>query len=266
MKTENAHDVIDGYLQDLKLYAGKISPKFNMEDVHQFRTTTKKLRSLLRLHGFEKKILPKNFLHLYHIAGELRNAQVLLVEFADHGTRLPGMYLWLATYIAGKQQQWKKHHPNRDVKQVKQKIAAVNLVRPSIQELRSFFNDRLQEVHAIVSCAAPEDEALHTARKRIKDLVYVKQWCKDAWPVGWNATRQVSLISLKKLSDVAGDFNDRRVGMDLLALHLEQEEALKQKRAARRFEVSQRKDTANTKKELIDALQKYSARFAQPKD
>ena len=83
----------------------------------------------------------------------------------------------------------------------------------------------------------------------------------DAWPFGWNATRQFSMISLKKLADVAGDFNDGRVGMDLLTLYLEQEEVVTQIKAARRFAARQQKDIANSKKELIAALQKYSARF-----
>jgi CHAD domain-containing protein len=266
MKTKNTQHHVGDYLHKLKESAGKISPKFNMEDIHHFRTTTKKMRSLLRLNGFENKRLPKKFLNLYHIAGELRNAQVLLVKLAKEGARLPGMFLWLATYIGKRERQWKKHRSAREMEQIDHTIAAADTARPSIQQLRTFFSNHIKEVYAIVSSASPTDEALHTTRKRIKDLVYVRQWCKDAWPEGWNATKKYSLLSLKKLGDVAGDYNDARVGMDLLALYLEQEEAIKHIKAAGRFEVRQRKDIANNKKILIDALQQYSSRFIQAKD
>ena len=152
------------------------------------------------------------------------------------------------------------------MKQIEHTLAASDKVRPSIQQLRGFFASHINEVHAIVSSVSPADEALHTTRKRIKDLVYARQWCKEAWPEGWNATKKYSLLSLKKLADVAGDYNDARVGMDLLALYLEQEEGITHIRAARRFEVKQRKDIANSKKQLIDALQKYSGRFVRNKD
>lgn len=266
MKTEDKQDGIQSYLQELKECAGKISPKFNMEDIHHFRTTAKKLRSLLRLHGIENKRLPKKFLHLYHTAGDLRNAQVLLVKLTNEGARLPGMFLWLATYIAEKERQWKKHRPAHEVKQIDRTIPASDRVGLSIQQLRSFFASHIKEVFGIVSSASPADEALHTTRKRIKDLVYARQWCKDAWPEGWNATKKYSLLSLKKLADVAGDYNDARVGMDLLARYLEQEEATTHIKAARRFEVRQRRVIANSKKKLIDVLQKYSARFVRAKD
>src|SRR5688572_25930544 len=167
MNTKDSHDTIEYYLQELKDCAGTISPKFKMEDIHHFRTTTKKLRSLLRLHGFDNKRLPKKFVHLYHIAGDLRNAQVLLVKLTKKGARLPGMFLWLATYIAKRERQWKKHRPAHEVKQIEHTLAASDKTRPSIQQLRGFFANRIKEVHAIVSSVSPADEALHTTRKRI---------------------------------------------------------------------------------------------------
>ena len=265
MKTNLDH-TINSYFDELKNYANKISPGFDIEHIHHFRTNTKKLRSILRLHGYNNKLLSRKFLKLYHIAGDLRNAQLLLYDLAEEAARLPLFFLWLATYIGNKQEAWNKHYSEAIFTHVAGKLSGLNGKECSLDDLRAFFRAYLGEVSSIVADADPEAEKLHTTRKRIKDMVYVRHWCKDSWLPGWNATRRFSLLSLKKLADVAGSYNDRRTSLDLLTAYLEQEDHVKAIKAGKIVVRNRRKAAQKTKAELIASVRGFAARFNQGKE
>lgn len=260
MKTNQNH-TISTHFEELKNYANKISPDFDLEDIHHFRTNTKKLRSILRLNGKGKNFLGRKFLKLYHIAGELRNAQLLLVSLTKQGIRLPRFALWLATYIGIRQAAWKKHFAAAVFGKLEKKIDVVKGPAPTLQELQAFFKGHIAEIIRIAQEAVPADEALHTIRKRIKDLVYVRQWCQHSWPAGWQGTRRYSLTALQRLADVAGNFNDERTGLDLLAAYLGHEKHPKATRAAKIFERTSGKTTTQNKAALIAAVRGFANKF-----
>ncbi|MDO9375423.1 MAG: CHAD domain-containing protein [Ferruginibacter sp.] len=265
MKKMHDH-TIAGYVDELKNYANKTAPDFALEDIHHFRTNTKKLRSVLRLNGHDKKLLGHKFLKLYHIAGDLRNAQVMLAALAKKGDRLPGLSLWLSTYIGHQVQAWDKHYSDNIFIKAGHSVLGQQKETLDLEGLRSFFKAHVSEVASIAKAAAPADEELHTIRKRIKDLVYVRQWCRHNWPDGWAATRRFSLTALQPLADVAGDYNDQRTGLDLLAAYLAYEQKNAAIRVAKVFERRQRKAATRSKAILVSAVRRFATRFQSAKD
>jgi CHAD domain-containing protein len=253
---------MDSYLKEMEKHARKISRGFDVEEIHHFRTATKKLRSLLRLQDVGKKVFPKRFMDSYHFSGDLRNAQLLLISLNESTTRLPNFLLWLATYIGEREQGWKKNYSDKLIPRLKQSLNNKKLPPLKVKHLQGFFDSHIARVEKIIHNPAPSDDALHDIRKLMKDLLYLRQWSKKYWPEGWAGTKKFTLSRLKKLADVAGSYNDLRTGQDLLAEYLEQETDPKAIKAAILFQKKQAKQSVDNKQDLVTALQKFSGKFS----
>ena len=166
------------YFEDVERYALKISPLFNAEDIHKYRTATKKLRTMLRWHPVGGNVMSRDFKKSYHISGDLRNAQLLLISVGTQGLKLPGFMLWLATSIGNLQHEWNQHFRKNTLKKLRQKFVSLDNQQPAVAELVSFFENKIGEVKEILRQASPPDEVLHEIRKMMKDMLYLRQWCR----------------------------------------------------------------------------------------
>ncbi len=253
---------MDSYLKEMEKRARKISPGFDVEEIHHFRTATKKLRSLLRLQDVSKKVFSKRFTDSYHFSGDLRNAQLLLISLNENNTRLPNFMLWLATYIGDRERGWKKTYSDKLIPRLRQTLHHKKLPPLKVKNMQVFFDDHIAKVEKIIRNPAPTDDALHNVRKLMKDLLYLRQWSKKNWPEGWAGTKKFTLSRLKKLADVAGNYNDLRTGQALLAEYLEQEKEPKAIRATKLFQRKQAKQSVDNKHDLVSALQDFSGKFS----
>lgn len=256
------HHSIQQYGRSVEKHSKKISPFFHAAAIHRFRTASKKLRSLLRWQNIEKEILPGSFRKLYHECGDLRNAQLFLISLSNEKIKAQDLLLWLATYIGNRQQEWKELYREKVFRRLRQKLSKSSLQKPGGNELRSFFQESTNKLRAIIALPSPSDDMLHDVRKMVKDMQYIKQWCMKEWTAGNNAIKKISILQLKKLSQLAGDYNDKRTGIALIATYLEHEKNTEAIKAARRIQQREKQEKAKMKKQLIRSLLRFCENLA----
>ena len=261
---KSINDSLVAYFDDVERYALKISPTFNAEDIHKYRTATKKLRTMLRWHPVGDDIISKSFKKSYHISGDLRNAQLLLISVGTQGLKLPGFLLWLATSIGRLEHEWIHDFRKSSLRKLRRKLVSLNDQHPSAQELQGFFENKINEVREILRQASPPDEVLHDIRKMTKDMLYLRQWCRKNWPEGWKATKSYPVTQLKKLAELAGNYNDRSTWLTIVSEYLRDERNPVYKRAALSMQKKDEKEKLLYKKELISHLVQFSGKFKEP--
>src|SRR5205085_4609507 len=124
------------YGKSVEKHSKKRSPSFRAGAIHRFRTASKKLRSLLRWQNIEKEVLPGSFRKLYHICGDLRNAQLFLISLSNDKFKAQDLLLWLATYIGDRQQEWKELYREKVFRQLRQRLSGATLQKPGGNALR----------------------------------------------------------------------------------------------------------------------------------
>lgn len=253
---------VDNYVDELEKYSGKVGIHYDEEDIHRFRTTAKKMRSLLRWQEVKPKKLPGSFMKIYHISGDLRNLQLLLVNYNEQKIILPRFMLWLATSIGRLQQDWKSHYQKAIMKKLRHHLHPAELAGLSGIKLEAFFGERMALLKQMQQLPNPPDEQLHEIRKIIKDLYYTRQWCKKNWTPGFTATSKFKIQQLDKLSDLAGDYNDRSMGLLILADYLREEKDSKAGKAARRVQATLTRQKKSLKRELVRAVKNFSNQSA----
>ncbi|MDP4129869.1 MAG: CHAD domain-containing protein [Bacteroidota bacterium] len=224
-------------LKDIKRLSRKIHRYFEADDIHVFRTETKKLRALLRLVGTDriegkKPALPKHLKDLYRVLGAIRSLQLqqqnISAAIAEDGEG--GM---CRTYLnllnakeAGKMIKAETLLINKKAlqKEMQRITGAVpkKIGNPGIDKFIKLTGNRLQQLanEEILS-----EESLHMLRKSLKDLLYCWSYIKadltlsPAFP-----TRK----DIRKIVDLLGDFRDILMGIvqldsDLIYINNESE-------------------------------------------
>jgi hypothetical protein len=223
---------------------------FDDEAIHHFRTTSKKLRSLLRLQKGNKNKLPFSFLKFYHTGGDLRNLQLLMIGFTNENANLPRFMLWLSNGIAKCQRDWLKHHQEKAFKALRESVSSLHLSGSSTNDLQDNYREKTEKIKEIMATTNPADEELHQVRKFFKDIFYTRQWSRKHWRGGWDATKKFSLAQLNKLSGLAGAYNDSSVGLQLLADYLKDETDKKAIQATKKYMIKLDRKAIKSKKQL----------------
>ncbi|MEO6548789.1 MAG: CHAD domain-containing protein [Ferruginibacter sp.] len=256
-------DSIVAYGKLLEKHGKSISPGFDVEKIHEFRTTAKKLKALLHWQKVEKDILPGAFVKTYHISGDLRNAQLVLVSFTATKQPLPGFILWLATYIGKREHAFKKSDAKKSVTKLRNQLSKVGFNKSGVKSAGTFFNTTIVKLQAIMMADNPSDEEFHDARKMIKDLQYVKQWCEDHLEKIY-LNSKIELEQLKHLSGLAGDYNDIVVSLSLFDAYLEEEKNSKLRKSALLAKTKMEQRKASLRNQLSQSLNDFGKQVGLP--
>lgn len=259
MKKVLLNSILD-FTTQLEKLAAKIAGEFDVEDIHHFRTTAKKLRSLLRWQKQHKNTLPSSFVKDYHITGELRNMQLLLIRFNEEKIVLPHFMVWITNEIARLQRDWIRNKKKKSLKKLSRKLLGLKWSRLSRTSLETFFQEKMDALHIILQLPEPPDDQLHEIRKIIKDIYYTRQWCKKHWKAGWEASAKFSLAPLDKLSDQAGNYNDESTGLLLLTHYLRDEKDRKALKAAAAVRQKLEREKQDSRIKLIDSIRHFVKR------
>jgi CHAD domain-containing protein len=229
---------------------------FDADDVHSFRTHVKKLRAFLRWLGRDKKKLPASFQEIYHISGELRDIQVLMNSLEQSKEAPSAFVAWLKDNAGRLRQLWDDTYHPRIIRRLEQQLQHPPMKKPTAGRLKSFFNNGVEEIEAVVYLPAPDDEELHDMRKRLKEMYYVYDWGKghDYAPQN-DPTPEL----LQKLGDDCGDFNDRRVALLLLHAYIQQEKDDAAHRAALELKHRWEEERLAHKAKLLHTLRDFVA-------
>lgn len=201
----------------------KVAPQYAEETIHKLRTDTKKLRALLRLHD-HPGVLPRSFKALYQAAGTLRDIQV------QQHTRPPlpaGYNHYLAHQLAIAKKEWLEPDHQKILRKATEKMQRYKVAPMTTHGPERYFSATIAHIASLAASDA-DDDALHTIRKHLKDLLYIAQWCRKHWPKAFARLKAYPIAGLKKISEQAGAYNDFRLGMGRFSTWLQEETAVRQ--------------------------------------
>ncbi|HTI06918.1 MAG TPA: CHAD domain-containing protein [Puia sp.] len=219
MSGKKAHNSTRKYGKRLSTLGGQIALRFDVNCIHDFRTTFKKLRALSRWLSPVKRPLTKSFTEVYHLSGELRNAQVILKDTETQKEELRGFGNWLTTSIPRLEEQWYKIFDPSVARRLREKIERWKTEKADQEGLYRFCRKRVNRIRGILYIPSPPDESLHEARKMLKDMQYVYEWSEKKEVTQDRPTLEI----LKRIGHQAGIFNDKRIAVLQLIAYLEKE-------------------------------------------
>jgi len=254
MSEKKVNTSIHKYEESLSVSAEQITLRFNIDNVHDFRTSVKKMRALLRWLGSSKRSLTASFTAIYHLSGELRNAQILLKDPATEKEELTGFRHWLSARVTRLEEEWYKKYDPRILRRLRKKIERASYKKANKRTIHQFFRKRVNRLNGILIIPSPPDEDLHDVRKILKDMQYVYAWGEKNELIDKGPTGEI----LKEIGHQAGSFNDRRIAIQLLSTYLEEEKPEGPALAAL-LETKQKWEEAKEqqKKELIATLKGF---------
>lgn len=220
VKESNIHRSVRRFGANILHYSGQVSPRFEMECIHDLRTSVKKLRALLRWAGKgQDKKLTGGSKCLYSIAGEIRNTQVLFGHLDERGIRPAGLVAWMGLHLALLEGRWLYIYRPSTLKRLLKKVKRSRFKEVDEAELDEWLTEKQGEVRMLLIDPTLPDEQLHEVRKIYKDMQYVLEWHDKREASG---DRRKRLEVIKKIGALAGDFNDRRIGLSLLYAYREE--------------------------------------------
>lgn len=224
MRQNKIKDIIEKDFKKISGHYRDIRNGFDIDDIHNFRTKVKNLRSFIRmLHSVpdtDQLGIPPKFKSIYTYLGAIRTLQLQSEHVQDICNKMsvppPDAYLG---FLASQEQAWKKKTGEKmdglSIDQQEQKILKQIPSYLHKKHIKDFITDTNRKLHILFALPLFYDEALHDIRKRLKDLHYNWKYIED----------NISLLSpsyltnaenIKLLTDKFGDFHDHSVTLHLL--------------------------------------------------
>lgn len=216
MKRKELERVTEQYVRSMKRYCSRIPGSFAVEAIHDLRVAYKKLRAFIRLvqqeQGAAGLRLGKRLKKLYRAAGDVRDLQLLLQNIQDHAQE---RQLALPTFLAAVHQSL-FHAKERLVQQIEKTDwnktnEALTSALPLLlrdASIRQFVNEKVAAIH-ILQLVAGKEEDLHTARKHLKDLIYVERLFQAEWNISFPFPAWQTTAPLHEMATRLGNYNDR---------------------------------------------------------
>lgn len=226
MNRKEIRHIISGYISELNQYAGMIWPGADVEAIHQFRVSYKKLRAFLRMlneAGAAKQTcrMPRKIKQLYALLGDIRDLQMqqqLIIKSLSDTVRPPDEYLGLIqkhidVLCAELPKSGLVSHYAKGMK----KLEAASYKSLSQKFMKHYIDALLGEVSRMVR-ALSDDEGLHACRKKLKDYQYNIRHAKETkkpLPDSHHFSEQ-----LKWLLEALGGFQDYCVAIVIINRYL----------------------------------------------
>lgn len=215
---------IAGYAKKITRYTNSIAPDFDPNTIHDLRTETKKMLSVTQLAGRKKNRPIKLDLHfkkLYSISGDMRDLYNLQKRLKkEQMVNEPILGQWLQNRKTSLQEKWVKKHHKKETKKSFQHSTDILSKKSTINCITSVLKAHLNSVDKILHDKKLNDKRLHALRKKLKQMQYITLWCQNNYPKEVEVLAQYSLKELKKLTELAGDYNDLCIAIDYLNLFL----------------------------------------------
>lgn len=211
---------IASYAEKIVRYVNQIAPNFDPETIHSMRTETKKILSLTQLSGKKKcrpiKLAP-GFKKLYGISGGLRDVYNLQERLKKENIAYdPNLDQWLRIQTIRMKRKWLKNNHKQEIEKSFKNSKNILSKSSSGKCISRVLGKHLKRVDRTIHGKKLNDERLHLLRKELKQMQYIAEWCQNKYKDGAQVLEQYSLEELKKLSGLAGDYNDLRIAIEYL--------------------------------------------------
>lgn len=181
--------------------------QFDPDNIHDIRTTYKKIRALLRWQKTNKKIY-RSFKNIYGVAGKVRNIQVTRLMIKKEKESPQMFNHWLTLNLVMLKKEWEKVADNKIMERFSRNIQ--NLEITTITN-KKFLVKKINAIIAMLNTIPVTDLVIHDIRKMTKDLQYVLEWWekhrKESKPLLMN----ISTGQLRKIGKRIGEYNDKRM-------------------------------------------------------
>lgn len=215
MKEKRIKAIIEKKVSTLAALAGDLSATFDKETIHEFRVTIKSLRAFLRLlqmhTGNEKIRISRKTKELYDILGAIREAQLELEVFEKTQETIPSYIQYLQHTIELKKCEWGKYATNKVFSKLLDKLTGIKYRSLSADALSDFLANQWEAGHTILANKKATGDQLHTARKRVKDILHIEKLAAKHWKSKHAYALPCPLKTLDTLADAIGKYNDSRI-------------------------------------------------------
>ena len=218
MKKKKAVKQLDKLWKGMKSHLKTFLETNSQDDLHQFRVHVKKLKALLTLYASEPE--NKGLLHefkpvktVFKAAGDIRNAHINLQLGEKHQLQDENFNQHQQQILQQGTARFKSQGKSY-LKRLKKAHIALqnNLHKLQGKTVRNFYKDKLNQVDAFFT-APTFDEAMHTARKNIKLLIYNQKASAEAL----HGKLQINTDYLNQLQDKIGQWHDHLLTMEVLS-------------------------------------------------
>ena len=228
MKKGEMEEIISGHFKKIDKLFPKIIAGFKIEDIHIFRTEIKKLRSFLHLLDMEvdgdpRFKITKKLKTFYGYIGVIRNLQLHVQNinnyFQNSNDELPRLYI---TKLNGEIEYWESTtkefiDAHNNFLDDEEKLLSELPYRLRKSSIKKFIKYIVYEIQVML-IRLHNDEALHSIRKFLKDLLYnweyVKSYIVKLSP-GINHEKEI-----RSLIEILGDFRDKCIDLTLLKTYV----------------------------------------------
>jgi CHAD domain-containing protein len=222
MKEREIVETIEESFKTLDKLCHKILKEFDADDIHDFRVEVKKLRAFLRLLDIKKEedgsVIPKLLKTFYGHVGVIRNIQLSEQSLSKYITAHPGKnpeeYLKL---LHDEKNYWEKEADKlmednnfHNVKKEIIKKLPESLDKSSIEK---FVHHKLTDLKKYLKDLSGDD-ALHSIRKGLKDLLYTWDYIKNHADLPKAISGKEKL--LKSFTITLGNFIDESMRLEFL--------------------------------------------------
>ncbi len=268
MNKAQIRNVTDDYYDKMNKNIKKIEIDFDVEAIHQFRVTYKKLRAFLRMlsahHETAGEIKVSNHLKTcYALLGGIRDLQIhqqKILEITTATTKKP------VGYFKAIQNEIKKLQPElAEVLQSTPVVASRLKTNASIphkfalKSVEKFVQKKWIAMHAIISSKHFSDDNIHSIRKHLKDIfynlnVYHRPEHNTLAQSTWKNKEEAHFA---KLLAELGDFQDKCTSIAFMKTYWLNSLTPGNKQFLHGIKTMWLKDKANMKRRLVRKLKKY---------
>ncbi len=181
MKKDKLNHITRQQYRKIKKYGKNILPGYDVETIHQFRVSYKRLRAFLRMiaeaDGKKKEVaISKSLKAAYRVSGAIRDRQLQqqrIRKATRHDVIKPKAYLSLLQKEINKLKPRLVEILSTDPvdKSKKKTDAAMPHLFPE-NKFRDFVHKKRDDVYEIIAAGHFTDTNIHTIRKNLKDLFY----------------------------------------------------------------------------------------------
>ncbi len=221
MRRKQIRKLVKGKMADISDAVKDVSARFDKDDIHRFRVAVKSLRSFFRLYwkhtGNTQPAIPRKFLKLYHIAGDIRDLQ-LEWEMHTESKKIPGAYLdSMLEEIEKKKQEWGEYHTLRIMRKAGKLFTEYEYETLPVFALNDFITGRVAFIDQSRQKKRLGDEEIHSIRKLVKDVIYTTKLAKKDWNAAYKNVHNLPEQPFNELATEIGNFNDGRLMLEHMA-------------------------------------------------
>lgn len=224
MKKNEIEKIINTHFKKIEKYFHKIAIGFEIEYIHEFRTEIKKLRAFLHLLEMEPDDgipfrITKKMKTFYGYAGVIRNLQLQVKSVEAYFENSPGnIPISYLDTLRNEIETWKKNtkdfmDPDNNFYNDEEKIKVLLPDKLRNNSIKKFIQYILYELQKLLT-RLEDDEALHSIRKYLKDIVYNWPFIQEdiaLLPAGLSNEEEA-----RSCAEILGYFRDKCIALVLL--------------------------------------------------